>query len=291
MVELARVPLAALDTLWVQLTGTLCNLKCKHCFISCSPTNDRLGMMSRAQVSEHLADARRMGAGEFYVTGGEPFLHDDALSILDELLAAGPVTVLTNGVLIDEHMASALKASVDARGQTLEFRVSLDGPDAPSNDAIRGNAVFVRALEGVRQLVSAGFRPIMTMMRSWPKEEDEAVLGRFRSELAQVGYDDARIKLLPILHMGAEEDRSRAYLDQERVSAGCIQNYDLNNLLCHRTRVVSAEGVHVCPILVGEDEGRMGDRLDEATGPYTLGHQACFTCVVNGAICSNDTSA
>ena len=32
-------PLLALDTLWLQVAGTLCNLQCTHCFISCSPDN------------------------------------------------------------------------------------------------------------------------------------------------------------------------------------------------------------------------------------------------------------
>ena len=34
-----RVELQSLDTLWFQVAGTLCNLACSHCFISCSPTN------------------------------------------------------------------------------------------------------------------------------------------------------------------------------------------------------------------------------------------------------------
>ena len=35
----ARVELRALDDLWFQISGTLCNLTCHHCFISCGPTN------------------------------------------------------------------------------------------------------------------------------------------------------------------------------------------------------------------------------------------------------------
>ena len=31
------VKLNHLDQLWFQITGTLCNLTCHHCFISCSP--------------------------------------------------------------------------------------------------------------------------------------------------------------------------------------------------------------------------------------------------------------
>ena len=40
--------LVALDTLWFQVAGTLCNLQCTHCFISSSPTNRSHEMMSLA---------------------------------------------------------------------------------------------------------------------------------------------------------------------------------------------------------------------------------------------------
>ena len=34
-----------LDELWFQVGGTLCNLSCNHCFISCHPGNDNFGFM------------------------------------------------------------------------------------------------------------------------------------------------------------------------------------------------------------------------------------------------------
>ena len=45
-----RVHLASLDTLWFQVAGTLCNLACTHCFVSCSPTNRTHEMLSLATV-------------------------------------------------------------------------------------------------------------------------------------------------------------------------------------------------------------------------------------------------
>ena len=32
--KVPEVPLKSLDTLWLQVGGTLCNLECTHCFIS-----------------------------------------------------------------------------------------------------------------------------------------------------------------------------------------------------------------------------------------------------------------
>jgi hypothetical protein len=47
-------PLFALDTLWFQVAGTLCNLQCTHCFISCSPTNHAHEMLTLADVKRRL---------------------------------------------------------------------------------------------------------------------------------------------------------------------------------------------------------------------------------------------
>ncbi len=46
--------LAHLDDLWFQVSGTLCNLTCHHCFISCSPKNDSFGYLSLAEVKSRL---------------------------------------------------------------------------------------------------------------------------------------------------------------------------------------------------------------------------------------------
>ena len=110
-----RVSLRSLDTLWFQVGGTVCNLACTHCFISCSPTNHTHELMSLAEVERHLADARRLGVREFYFTGGEPFLHRDMVAILERTLEYGPATVLTNATVMQDgwlrRLAEAESAS------------------------------------------------------------------------------------------------------------------------------------------------------------------------------------
>ena len=51
-----QVSLKSLDTLWFQVGGTVCNLACTHCFISCSPTNHTHEFMTLAEVRRYLAD-------------------------------------------------------------------------------------------------------------------------------------------------------------------------------------------------------------------------------------------
>jgi AdoMet-dependent heme synthase len=58
------VPMLALDTLWFQVAGTICNIECTHCFISCSPKNHSHEMMSLAEVQARLDEARALGVRE-----------------------------------------------------------------------------------------------------------------------------------------------------------------------------------------------------------------------------------
>src|SRR5579885_3216536 len=101
-----EAPLVAFDTLWIQLTGTLCNIACRHCFITCGPKEDRVPMMTRAEVLARLDEAEALGARELYFTGGEPMLHPDFWELCDEALRRAPLTVLTNGILVDEAQAA-----------------------------------------------------------------------------------------------------------------------------------------------------------------------------------------
>jgi len=287
-----RVPLAALDQLWFQVSGTVCNLRCTHCFISCAPDNHSFWFMTREQVRTHLDASVRLGVKEYYFTGGEPFMNRDLLAILDDTLALGPATVLTNGTLLTPRTVAALAGLAASTPYSLELRVSLDGVTETTNDAIRGDGSFRRALGGIERLTAAGFLPIITAMQSWNDAEGELILDAFRDLLASVGYHRARLKILPPLRIGAEAERSHGYEPEERVTHEMLHGFDLDQLLCSRARLVSATGVHACPILLDSPAARMGDSLEASTrAPALLADQACYTCYVSGAICSNMPSA
>src|SRR5947209_10964100 len=94
-----EVPLAHLDHLWFQVGGTLCNLECRHCFISCSPHNRKFGFLEIETVRRRLIESVVLGIKEYYFTGGEPFLNPDMTAILELALQFGPATVLTNATI------------------------------------------------------------------------------------------------------------------------------------------------------------------------------------------------
>lgn len=285
------VSLASLDQLWFQVAGTVCNLRCRHCFISCSPDNHSFWFMSRDMVKAALEESAGMGVKEYYFTGGEPFMNRGMEGILEDTLRFGPATVLTNATLFPPRRVETLRRLAGAARHALEFRVSLDGPTADANDAIRGEGTFERAMEGVGRLAGAGFRPIVTAMQSWPDEEVAATLRAFRDSLEAAGYPEARLKILPPLLIGKEARRNRGYAPQERVTHEMLCGFDLDQLLCTRARLVTADGVYACPILLDFPSARLADSLSEAVRTRALlGEAACYTCYANGAICSNATT-
>ncbi|MBT4868232.1 MAG: radical SAM protein, partial [Planctomycetaceae bacterium] len=184
-----HVELRSLDELWFQVSGTLCNLECTHCFISCSPHNDSFSYLSLETVAKSLEESIRWGVKEYYFTGGEPFLNREIVPILERTLEYGPVTVLTNGTVLKAEWLSRLRDAEQRGSYSLEFRVSIDGPTPATNDPIRGPRTFERAMKGVRLLVEHGFLPIITMARTWDLSEDERILEEFRGVLKEQSCD------------------------------------------------------------------------------------------------------
>ena len=281
------VPLLALDTLWFQVTGTICNLRCSHCFISCAPDNHAFGFLSLQEVEGWLEESRAYGVRDYYYTGGEPFMHADLPAMIEKTLALGPVSILTNGTVLPDHRVDPIARAARESRYSVEMRVSIDGPSPEMNDPVRGEGTFDRAMAGVRKLLDYGFLPIITAAQVWPPERDEEVRREFMTRLRGVGYDRPRLKILPRLKIGREQFRDRGYGPGERVTLEMMEDYDEAQLLCSSSRIVTSEGIFVCPILIERPAARMGYTLKEASRKFGISHKACYTCWLHGAICSN----
>ena len=216
-------------------------------------------------------------------------MNPEMIPILEETLRFGPATVLTNGTIFKDSWLERLQALMASTRYSLEFRVSIDGFSPETNDPIRGEGTFQRALRGVQQLVSTGFLPIITAARTWEEEDEPQIVQQFVTVLREAGYARPRLKLLPRLKMGAEADRTEGYRNDERVTEQMLAEVDPAQFLCHHSRIVTDRGVHVCPLLIEEPKSVMGETLSDSLRPFALEHGACFTCYQYGAICSNAT--
>jgi molybdenum cofactor biosynthesis enzyme MoaA len=282
-----RVELRALDTLWFQVAGTLCNITCTHCFISCSPKNHSHEMMSLAECETWLEQARELGVREYYFTGGEPFMNRDMLAILERTLQQGPASVLTNGMLLKAETCTRLRVLFDRSDYSLDLRVSLDGFDEESHDAIRGRGVWQKVMTGLRNLAAAGLNPVITVTTAAEGVETGAGRTRFLDLIRSFGFDKPRLKVLSLFRIGAEETRSRAYEAWERLTDEMVAgDAAAATLQCSSGRMVTSKGAYVCPILIEEQQARMGSTLQETLRPFPLAYGACHTCWVDGVTCT-----
>jgi MoaA/NifB/PqqE/SkfB family radical SAM enzyme len=272
---IATIPLRRLTAVWIQVTGTWCNLQCTHCLNASGPVDPWLRPMDSAAVERHVDEAARSGAREVYFTGGEPFLHPRMLQMLAHALERLPATVLTNGTLITERLAEEL-AELAARSRySLEIRVSLDDPDRDVNDRVRGRGTFDRALRAIVRLHARGLPAILTATDLGGSNGD--LYDRMRRLLTEAGVARPRIKLLPLFPLG------RAAAAGTPLDASEIEGIDLGRLQCADSRTVTDDGIYACPILAGLP----GARLAEPRDPVALTHAACRVCVETGASCRN----
>jgi len=281
----ATVAFRHLTALWVQITGTFCNLQCVHCINASGPREPWLAPLAADTARRYIAEAAALGVKEIYFTGGEPFLHAEILDLLAFSLERAPTTVLTNGTLIDDAMADALAALAAGARYSLEIRVSLDDPDAERNDAIRGPGAFRRALAAITRLDARGMLPILTATeidgRGAAPGEDR--YGRLRALLLEAGVRKPRVKMLPVFPVGRMAGQGGGV-----VTAEMLAGADPARLQCTESRAVATGGVYVCPILSGFPQARMaGATLAETLVPNRLDHPACRVCWETGSSCRN----
>ena len=144
-----------------------CNLKCRHCWIApkYQSPDKPLPALDPDLFRSIIEQAKPLGLSGVKLTGGEPLLHPHIHDILQVIRSQElRLTVETNGTLCTPELAEMMKAT----SENPFVSVSIDGADARTHEWVRGvEGCFDAALEGVRNLVKAGFRPqiIMAVMR------------------------------------------------------------------------------------------------------------------------------
>lgn len=280
-----ELALAALDTLWLQITGTLCNIACRHCFITCGPKNHRHEMMTVEQVRATLDEAYKQGVREYYFTGGEPFLHPHIRELITLTLAQGALTILTNGILIDDEMAAWLGQIFCTAPYSLDLRVSLDGYTATDNDTVRGKGTFERIIAGIKRLAMYGVNPVITVTEVRPEMGQPAERVAFMEFVRSLGLNKPRLKFLVPFLIGREEQRTRGYTEAELLHEGDIIPGEEQRLQCNSCRMLTDDGVYPCPLLINVPRARMGSTLADGLKPIKLAWQPCYTCHIYGVTC------
>jgi SynChlorMet cassette radical SAM/SPASM protein ScmF len=155
----------ALHQLYFYLTAG-CNLACRHCWLApkYDPNGTRYPTLPFDLFETALYEAKPLGLKGVKLTGGEPLLHPQFLSILELVRREDlRLTVETNGLLCTPDIAVAI-----ARSAHSFVSVSVDGADAATHEWVRGvPGSWDKACQAVHYLAQAGIKPqvIFSIMR------------------------------------------------------------------------------------------------------------------------------
>lgn len=181
--------------LWLY-TNFHCNLHCWYCSVASSP-KARRREMSGERYRDLVDEAVSEGFTELYVTGGEPFLRDDIVDLLEYASDRIATVALTNGMLYRGRRRAELERLAHRPGLVLQ--TSIDGARPRTHDRNRGEGTWTRAMEGIRIARSLGL-PVRVGMTETP--ENRAEVPHLRALLAEAGIAGADFAVRPLVKRG-----------------------------------------------------------------------------------------
>lgn len=193
-----------LTCVWEVTMG--CNMRCGHCGSSCQqPLPDELTTDEALDLCDQIA---ALGLKWVTLSGGEPLTRKDIALLVKRLNENGVVVnIITNGWLIREEMAKALR-----QGGIATVAVSIDGTREIHNK-IRREGAFEQAESAFGLLRQAG---IKTGAVTTITNQNIEILGEIKEELIRMGVETWQVQLgLP---MGNLKERPDWLLPPERVS-------------------------------------------------------------------------
>ncbi|MBN2407023.1 MAG: radical SAM protein [Elusimicrobia bacterium] len=222
----------------------MCNLDCMHCYHT---GHDKLrGEMSLNEIRALLASAKELGAMFLVLTGGEPFMRDDACEILVTAKDMGYLIVLfTNGTLVEEN-----KARILYELSPFSVHVTLFSRNKKVNDMIAGmEGYHERVLSGIDIMRKCG---IDTIIKTPVMKENIDFIGDIREWAEKEGL---KIRVDPFIspcysgnacdiigHRIPPADMGKVVFDKETTAPGNIR---------YRTELECSAGKNMCGISPG----------------------------------------
>ena len=193
-----RIPLS----FGVELTAR-CNNDCRHCYINL-PAGDRTAIdkeLSFEEIKRIVDEAARLGALWCLLTGGEPLLRRDFVSIYLYMKKKGLlVSVFTNATLITEEHAGLFR-----KYPPRDLEVSVYGVTQQTYERVTRRAgSYAAFMRGLELLIDSGVRVRLKAMALRSNLHEMPEIARFCRERTKDCF-----RLDPFLHLRYDGDQKR----------------------------------------------------------------------------------
>jgi len=235
-----------------------CDLRCVYCMAEDMTFLPKADILTLEELDALCAAFIRSGVRKIRLTGGEPLVRRNVMSLVDALGARignglDELTLTTNGTLLTRHAEGLARAGVR------RINVSLDTLDPAKFTAITRWGKLERTLDGIFAAKAAGLAIKINAVALKGTNEDE--LDAMIAWCGEHGFDLCLIETMP---MGEVEHRADQYLPLSLVRARLARRWTL-------TETDYRTGGPARYMTVGETGGRLG-----FITPMT--HNFCESC-------------
>lgn len=199
-----------IDYLRISVTDR-CNLRCLYCMPHRGIDYFRQReIMTSGEITRFVSIALRHGLRKVRITGGEPLLRGDIVSLVSEVKALGvrDLSMTTNGVLLGGLAAELKNAGLD------RVNISLDTLEPGRFRSITRGGEIASVWESIEEARRAGLRPVKLNVVPIRGINDDEVTA-FASLTLERDYHIRFIELMPVLPH--RKLRSYSYLTKEEL--------------------------------------------------------------------------
>ncbi|MCW3489504.1 GTP 3',8-cyclase MoaA [Dethiobacter alkaliphilus] len=193
-----------------------CNLRCFYCSPgqACKPRSLRR-QLSREHIVRAISTAAKVGIRKVRLTGGEPLVRKDIVSIVHDIAqipGINDLSLTTNGTLLKD-LASPLAAAGLKR-----INISLDSLDSSNFEQITCGGQLRATMDGIDAAFAAGLTPVkinMVVMKNLNHHEVE----RFAKLTKEKDIHIRFIEYMPML--GQDDTWRKHYLPTSEIMSLC----------------------------------------------------------------------
>jgi cyclic pyranopterin phosphate synthase len=188
-----------------------CNFRCLYC----KPSPNHKKPVPFEKIISLVRAAKTLGIERVRLTGGEPLIRDDIVSLIKELSFIKDLSISTNGSLLAD-------LAKDLRDKGLRrVNISLDSLKADKFKWITGGGKLKDVLLGIEETIGVGLRPIKLNMVVMKGLNDLEIF-----DMAKLTFEGVDVRFIELMPIG-EAGNFKAFLSVKEVKRELEERFEL----------------------------------------------------------------